>query len=152
MALNGSAENRWPEYMATVRDSGYRSILAVPLELKGLAVAALNIYSDQPETLQTKWDEALRSAALISKVMVVGLRIATYADHLQDRRMAMESRTVIDLAVGIVMGQHRCTQAQAVERLKQVSSKRNIKLRTLSKQLVQSIGGSTIQTQFDSGR
>ena len=49
----------------------------------------------------------------------------------------MQHRTVIDLAVGIIMGQNRCgSQEEAVAILKTASNHRNMKLRDLAAELV----------------
>src|SRR5699024_12657874 len=47
-------EERWPEYMNVVRDHGLRSVIAVPLELDGLAFAAMNFYTRRPEPLRSE--------------------------------------------------------------------------------------------------
>lgn len=66
------------------------------------------------------------------------------------RRTAMESRTGIDMAVGIIMAQNRCTPEQAIAMLKSASSDRNVKLRALAQDLVTSTGGTEPATAFDS--
>jgi hypothetical protein len=63
---------------------------------------------------------------------------------------AMNSaRTGIDLAAGIIMGQNRCTQEEAMAILVKASSSRNQKLRTLAEQLVSSMSVQGPVTHFD---
>jgi hypothetical protein len=50
------------------------------------------------------------------------------AERSADLMTAMNSRMVIDLAAGIIMGQNRCTQDQAISILKIASGARNMKL------------------------
>jgi hypothetical protein len=47
----------------------------------------------------------------------------------------MQSRTVINLAYGVIMAQNRCSQAEAMEILTKVSSHRNRKLRDVATEL-----------------
>lgn len=143
-------DKRWPEYMTIARDEGIRSIMAVPLELDGQATAAMNFYATVPTAFSD--DEmavAQRFADLVSKAMRVAVRIADHSEAAEDRRKAMESRTTIDVAVGIIMGQNRCSQDEAFEILTQVSSNRNIKLRKLAEDLIDSIGQDLPTTAFD---
>ncbi|MGO4435316.1 GAF domain-containing protein, partial [Paenarthrobacter sp. RAF9] len=42
-------DNTWPEYNKAITDHGVRAVLAVPFPLsEGVAMAGLNLYSDQP--------------------------------------------------------------------------------------------------------
>lgn len=143
-------ETRWPEYMTVVREQGLRSVLAVPLELDSTAKAAMNFYSTVTDAFNDREIElAQRFADLVSKAMRVALRIAKHSEAAEDRRKAMESRTAIDVAVGIIMAQNRCSQEEAFELLTRVSSNRNIKLRKLAEDLIASIGQDAPTTAFD---
>ena len=61
----------------------------------------------------------------------------------------MESRTDIDLAVGILMGRNRCSQEEAVQILKTASNHRNVKLRDLATDLVASVSSAPPTTSFE---
>jgi AmiR/NasT family two-component response regulator len=61
----------------------------------------------------------------------------------------MESRTAIDLAAGIIMGQNRCSQEEAMAILVKASSGRNQKLRTVAENLVASLTSQDAFTHFD---
>lgn len=61
----------------------------------------------------------------------------------------MESRTDIDVAVGIVMAQNRCSQAEAFEILQRASSTRNVKLRVIASEIVQRVSGAAGATHFE---
>ena len=56
---------------------------------------------------------------------------------------AMESRAVIDMAVGVVMAQNRCTPEEAFAFLRSASNSRNTKLREVAASVVASIAGRT---------
>lgn len=143
-------EKRWPRYMAAVCDSGLRSVLALPLKTDDSALVAINFYtaeidafSDQEVTLAQSYAE------LAAKAITLALRIIAHAEIAEDRRAAMESRASIDTAIGIIMAQNRCSQHEAFEILKQTSSNRNIKLRSVAEQLLASIGQGPATTPFD---
>lgn len=143
-------EKRWPDYMEAVRDTSVRSILSMPLTVHGSARGAMNFYSQHVAAFDDD-DIALakRYAAQASKVIRIALRIAAQSELAEDRAAAMESRTAIDLAIGIIMGQNRCSQQEAFEILQRASNQRNIKLSVLSQELVTSVGKSAPTTSFE---
>ena len=59
------------------------------------------------------------------------------------------TRTGIDVAVGIIMAQNRCSQSEAFELLKAASSARNIKLHAVAAGVVESLGKGPARTHFD---
>ncbi|WP_253905045.1 ANTAR domain-containing protein [Arthrobacter sp. H14] len=61
----------------------------------------------------------------------------------------MKTRTTIDLAVGIIMGQSRCSQDEAFALLRSASSTRNIKLREVAAGIVASTGSPPASTHFN---
>lgn len=143
-------ENRWPKYMLEVRDHGLRSILAVPLKIGTTATAAMNFYArDTGSFDETDIAIAQRYTEVASQMVAIALRIAQHAEDAEDRRRAMESRTAINLAVGIIMGQNRCSQEQAVGILKAASNHRNVKLRELAEQITNKVGQATPSTSFE---
>ncbi|MDS2174004.1 GAF and ANTAR domain-containing protein [Nesterenkonia sp. CL21] len=143
-------ETRWPAYMEAVRQTGLRSILAVPLTLQGAGAAAMNFYTPEPSGFGDADVERARDhAALASRALSVAVRIAREAEEAADRRRAMESRTVIDVAVGVIMAQNRCSQGEAFTILQRASNNRNVKLRNLATELVASVGQSEPRTAFD---
>ncbi|EXF23908.1 response regulator receiver protein [Nesterenkonia sp. AN1] len=134
-------ENRWPEYMAEVRDRGLRSIVAVPVVMEGSSTAAMNFYTHEVGAFtEEEIRAARRFTEAVSTVVAIAVRIAAYAEDVEDRRRAMKTRSTIDTAVGIIMAQNRCSQDDAVTVLKAASNHRNIKLRALAEELVASVG------------
>ena len=143
-------ETRWPDYILTLRASDIRSVLAVPLSLGDTASAAMNFYAHEPNSFREEdIDHALDFASLTSLAVTVALRIAAAAEAAKDRQQAMESRTAIDVAVGIIMAQQQCSQQEAFDMLAEVSNLRNVKVRDLARELVESIGKTPQKTTFD---
>ncbi|WP_258062584.1 GAF and ANTAR domain-containing protein [Arthrobacter sp. B0490] len=143
-------ESRFGEYTAAIVDHGIRSALGLPIPLDGLAAAGLNFYSPQPGAFD---DAAIAAAGDIareaSKSLRMAVRIAQAVDTSKHLRAALDSRTTIDVAAGIVMGQNRCSHATAMTILKAASSGRNIKLADIAAAVITSIGQQTPETHFD---
>ncbi|MEX5260195.1 ANTAR domain-containing protein [Kocuria sp. CPCC 205263] len=114
------------------------------------ASAGLNVYADVPDAFDQAVRQVVeRQVAEASTVLRLAVRLARHRDAEADLRSAMESRTTIDLAVGILMAQNRCSQEKAFEILRAASSNRNVKLRDLAAELVGTVGKSPATTHFE---
>ncbi len=143
-------DQRWPQWAARVREQGVRSILAVPFQLDGDTRAALNVYSHRPH----RFDEHARELASIfvsqtSMALGLAVRFAHFSETADDLKATLETRTAIDVAVGIIMAQNRCSQAEAFELLRAASSARNVKLHTVAAAIVDGLGQGPARTHFE---
>ncbi len=122
-----------------------------PLLVEGDTRAALNLYSEQPDAFSN--DDIERAevfASHASKSLRLALKIAQLSDARNDLAAAMQSRTVIDLAVGgAIMAQNHCSQDEAFTILRTASSNRNIKLRHLAKSIISAVSSGKITTHFE---
>lgn len=143
-------EDRWgPDYANAVASHGLRSVLSLPFNLQGEAKAALNLYSDVPHKFDGHAAARARDFTReISQALRLAVRFSLHADSASNLRATLESRTIIDIAIGIVMAQNRCSQAAAVEILTEASSNSNTKLRDIAKSLVDSVGGAGAHTHY----
>jgi hypothetical protein len=144
-------DRRWPEYLAVCTEHGVGSILAVPFTLEGEVGAALNLYARTSNAFSgdavNRIEEYVRRA---SKALNLAVRMAHLSEARDNLKAAMESRTMIDLAVGVVMGQNRCSQDAAFKILKNASSARNIKLREVAVAIIATLNqGEKVETPFD---
>lgn len=143
-------DGRWPEYAAAVARHGLRSVLSVPFTVGPEAQAAMNLYSYRPGSFSDEGVTFAESyARQASKGLQLALRMAHYSEEADNRSRAMESRTDIDVAVGIVMAQNRCSQAEAFRILQRASSTRNVKLRAIASEIVQRVPGTSPVTHFE---
>jgi GAF domain-containing protein len=145
------AESRWTDYMAAVGRYGVGSILAVPLELEGETRGALNLFSPQPHGFSgPEIDDAEDFARQASKALKLAIRIAHLTEARNDLTAAMQSRTAIDIATGVIMAQNRCSQEVALKVLKTASSLRNIKLRDVAASVAAAVSGdAAVATHFE---
>ncbi|MBG6185375.1 GAF domain-containing protein [Arthrobacter sp. CAN_A214] len=143
-------ESRFPQYREAIAGHGIRSALGIPIRLEAGASAGLDFYSTEPNAFtDTSIAVAEGIARDASKSLRLAVRIATLDDASEQLRAAMESRTAIDLAVGAIMGQNRCSQDEAVAILRTASNGRNIKLRDLADNLLASLGQTgPVRTHF----
>lgn len=141
---------RWADYHSAAAAQGVRSVLGVPFELQGEARAGLNVYSATPHDFSPDMVEWIHHEVhLASSALRLAARLARHRDAEQDLQAAMASRTVIDLAAGIIMGQNRCSQDEAVAILKAASNHRNQKVRDVAAELVASLNLDSPSTHFE---
>jgi hypothetical protein len=122
----------------------------VPLELGEDAAAALNFFAFEsgvftPAVIQ----EAADFADIAGGAVRLAVRLGSAQSLADDLAAALESRTSIDLACGVIMGQNRCSQAEAMAILTKVSSHRNQKLRVVADEMLTNLTGGDVKTHFD---
>lgn len=114
------------------------------------AKCALNFYATTPNAFT---EEDRSAAEAFAREASASLRLAVHIAHLADTsenlKSALSSRTTIDLAAGIIMGQNRCSHDAAMTILKAASSGRNLKLREVAAQVLTSLGQQAPTTHFD---
>ncbi|MFM9274413.1 GAF and ANTAR domain-containing protein [Pseudarthrobacter sp. NKDBFgelt] len=146
-----SADSRWPTYRKALAAAGCGSCLGVPLDPGENAAAALNFFASPAGPITEQMvPRATAFAESAGHAMALAVRMAAKDELTNDLRAAMEKRTVIDLAAGIIMGQNRCTQDEAMKILMAVSSNRNQKLAAVAEEVVAGVSGSrNVRTHFD---
>ena len=141
---------RWPVYQERLIDEGILSMLGVPLELGENAAAALNFFAPATGVFtEDTINEAASFADVAGRAVRLAVRVGTAEGAADDLSAAMVSRTAINLACGIVMGQNRCSQKEAMAILTKVSSHRNQKLRVVAEEIVMKVSGEEPTTYFD---
>ncbi|WP_461163199.1 GAF and ANTAR domain-containing protein [Arthrobacter sp. R4-81] len=145
-----SSDPRWSQFAQELADKDFRSALGVPLDLGGNASALLNFFAvDTGIFNEDIVAEAQRFADVAGRALRLGVRIAAAELKAQDLSAALDSRTVIDLARGVIMAQNRCTADEAFEILRRVSSNRNEKLHDVAGGVISGITGTTGKTHFE---
>jgi GAF domain-containing protein len=136
------AERRWGEYPAYAAACGIRSSLSLPIAPHTHTAGALNLYAGPPDAFAHADLGALRSLAdQATGGIALAQRISDAQEFAGQLQLAMQSRSVIDQALGIIMSRRRCTAQEAFTTLRTASQHRNIKLRDLCTQMITSLTG-----------
>ena len=141
-----AGREQWPWFEAAAQARGIRSCLALPLVADGKPVGALNLYARGAAAFgpaQIRHAENLAENA--SGALSLMLRLASYSELTDQLRSSLTSRAVIYQALGVIMAQERCTQAEAFEILRTASQHSNIKLRDVATAIVTSVSGEPPQ-------
>jgi GAF domain-containing protein len=134
-------EQRWPHYVAhLLQATPVLSSLSIPLPYQGSSIGALNNYSTKPGAFASV--ESLRAASDIAAVVAVAVANADahaqMFDEARNMRIAMESRSTIEQAKGVLMAQRHVDADQAFEILREASQRYNRKLRDIAFGIVES--------------
>jgi putative methionine-R-sulfoxide reductase with GAF domain len=133
-----AAETRWNGFPAAAMAGGARGVYAHPLTIGGTMPGALNLYAHEPglfpPPVQRIAAQFAEPAALLLDGVIHRLSQGEVIAQLHD---AIESRTIIGQATGIIMAQRRCGPDKALNVLIKISNDRNIKLREVARMLVE---------------
>jgi len=129
-------DERWLDWGVRVHDElGVRSVLSQRLRLGSDAgvIAGLNIYSDVTEA----FDERARATGLVLAThggLLLNTMLAN--DRVRNLQRALASNRQIGVAIGVLMHEHRLTQAQAFDVLRAASQDSNRKLADIAIEVV----------------
>ena len=131
-------EQRWPGFIAFAAEAGLRCSLSLPLTVGVDTFGVLNVYGfDVPNLFGPPERRQLeRFAAQAAGTLRVATRQVKDATLLAQMEESLQSRTVIDQALGIIMGQRRCTASVAFELLRRESQNTRRRLRDVAADLV----------------
>jgi GAF domain-containing protein len=135
-------DDEWGDYRIPALEQGVRSSLSLPLRAQDTVIGALNIYASAPRAFGPAEQVAARGFAdEASRSLELAVRMAERSEMSVHLQAALATRAVIDQALGIIMGQNRCTADEAFELLRGISQNRNVKLRAVASEIVTSVSG-----------
>lgn len=127
----------WPDFSAVAQEASIRAVWSLPLAVQGRVSGALNFYS----LAQSPWDSAsARPARLLARqaaaVLDNGMTLAQSQHVNVTLRRALETRTVIGQAQGVLMARQNIGPDEAFDILRRASQRTNRKLRDVSAEIV----------------
>ena len=146
-----TGDERWPRLARSATERGIRSCLSIPLDVEGPSRAVISLTAVTSDAFSP--NDVYAAEAFVeqaSKMLRSALRITELTESVQDLYAALEHRTVIDTALGVVMGQNQCDHDTAFNILRRAASSRNVTLRDLAASVVGSVSGDAdIVVHFD---
>ncbi|MCW2812253.1 MAG: hypothetical protein JWP61_2711 [Friedmanniella sp.] len=134
-SLGGDA--RWPRFGARVARLGVHSALSLPLLTPSGVVGAINVYAHAKHVFD---DNAARLGELFAvpaAIAVENAQVLANARRLAiSLQRALETRAIVDRAVGIVMSRSGASADEALSRLRTLSQHEHHKLVDVAQTLV----------------
>jgi hypothetical protein len=128
-------ESRWPEFTAAALRMGIRN--CVVLTYRGRALVTLSLYGLRPRSIDPY---QIQLAELL--VAYAGALVGAVADYDDSRRLADQlrdassSRAIVDQAKGILMHALGCSADEALERMRQVSQRTNLRATEVAQRII----------------
>jgi GAF domain-containing protein len=130
-------DTRWPGYAGEALRRGVRSSLALRHEFPPMTVV-LMVCSVRPNAIDSQQVPLAATLAAFGGAVIANA--SAYGDAQREAiqlRNAVESRSVVDQAKGILMHAYGCSAAEALERMRRVSQTRHVKVTDVAKQVVE---------------
>ncbi|MFA9446072.1 GAF and ANTAR domain-containing protein [Egicoccus sp. AB-alg6-2] len=134
VAADLGSDPRWPAFGPDAAERGIRSALSFPLFLHRTdddRFGVLNLYSRETDAFDA---QAVERGEVFAAQCAAALAAAIAREGLQS---ALESRDVIGQAKGILMQRHRWSALEALDRIREVSQRDNVKLRDVARHVAE---------------
>ena len=132
------SDSRWPHFGGRVARMGVHSALSLPLVVGDEVIGAINSYANSRDAFG---EHAVRLGSQFAGPAAVSVYNAQLLASAQERtralQRALDSRAVIDQAIGIIRSRSGLSAAEAFERLIQMSQSENVKLYAVAERLVE---------------
>lgn len=130
-------EKMWPRFGPRVSRLGVHSALSLPLLLSDQVVGAINVYARDKDVFDDHAAELGELFAAPAAVAVHNARVLSQARELTDQlQRALVTRPVIDQAIGLIRGRSGVTSDEAMDRLRTISQRENVKLVEVAQRIV----------------
>lgn len=130
MSNDVQTDARWPRWGPRTAELGLLSVLSSEIHAGGRRVGALNIYGDAVRDFTR---EDLETAQLLASHAGVALHVA---EKLEGLTIALDSRTLIGQAQGVLMNRYQIDGNRAFSILKRLSQDENIRLVLVAQRII----------------
>lgn len=131
-----SPGGRWPRFREFASAQGLRSVHAVPLRLRESTIGALNLFREEPGTLNPEDAAAAQALADVATIGILHERAIrdqeVVAAQLQH---ALESRVLIEQAKGVISQARNVPAEEAFQWLRDYARNHNVRLRELAERI-----------------
>jgi GAF domain-containing protein len=137
--LSGSlgGDQRWPRFGGAVARLGVHSVVSLPLITADAVVGAMNVYAYGKHAFDDRAAELGEIYAAPAAVAVQNAQVLAQTQRLAARlEKALETRAVIERAVGIILSRSGGTEAEALNRLRSLSQREHDKLSVIAQRIV----------------
>jgi GAF domain-containing protein len=126
-------DSRFTRFAPGALDRGLNSVLSTPLLANGQSVGALNMYSTKTNAFDSRTEEAVRPMAEYAGEAIGTSPLYAYSLDMVDGLVEdLESRALIDQAIGVLMATEEHTSENALGRLRELAMHSGESMRTVA--------------------
>lgn len=120
--LLADADARWPRFAFRARETGFATVLALPMRLRESTIGAINLFTSHPRGLTPEDIDAARAMANMATIGILTHRVTRRREILAEQlQTALNSRVVIEQAKGIIAEREGVEMADAFEMLRSIA-------------------------------
>jgi GAF domain-containing protein len=137
--ISGSlgGDPRWPRFGGQVARRGVHSVVSLPLLTPDGVVGAMNVYAHAKEAFDDRAAELGEIFAAPAAIAVQNAQVLAHTRRLANQlQSALETRGVIDRAVGILMSRTGSTEQEALDRLRSLSQQEHHRLAVVAGRII----------------
>lgn len=129
---------RWPALAGAAEAAGVRSVHAYPLRWRGRVLGGLNLFFPADRALSDDEEVAAQAFADVATIAIVHARAEPRVEVIaREVQEALDGRTVVEQAKGVLAVQESCEPAEAFHRLLARSDALGVPLAVLAAQVVE---------------
>lgn len=124
-----TAVARWPQFAPEAISTGFHSVHALPMHLRGNVIGALNLFQSDLEGIDDEGVQAAQALADIATIAILQYRATLQAHELVDQlNTALNTRIVIEQAKGVVAEREKLDMEHAFAVLRGHARNHNLRL------------------------
>ena len=121
-----SGQDRWPRFAPFALQTGYRSVLALPLRLRQVTIGALNLFNESVITITDADLVVARAFADLAAISIIQHRVLSESQLLNEQLVhALRSRITIEQAKGVISERAGVSLEEAFGRLRRYARNHN---------------------------
>lgn len=142
-----AADGRWPQFAPEALASGFHSVHALPMRLRGAVVGALNLFHVEPGQMRQADVDAAQALADVATIAILQHRAVLEAQVVNEQlHHALNSRVMIEQAKGMVAERDGSSMEEAFAKLRSHARNNNLRLVDVAQQV---IGGTLAPSALD---
>jgi transcriptional regulator with GAF, ATPase, and Fis domain len=110
-------KDRWPDVGLAIADAGYDAVHAYPLQWHGHTLGAMNVFHAKPSAAPPEQEQLGQAFADIATIVIVQSTDLTLPQVTDRVQQALQARTLIEQAKGVLAYQHNLDMATAYDLL-----------------------------------
>ena len=133
----GQEEARWPRFVPTAVEAGFRSVHALPMHLRGVRLGTLGLFGTSPGALSVADLELGQALADVASVALVANQAALDHVKLTDQlQTALNSRVLVEQAKGQLAQLGTVSMERAFDALRRYARDHNERLSEVARKVV----------------
>ena len=127
------SKDKYYKYKEIARREGLRSVLCVPLAVKGRIIGALDVYTSRPHRFTRKEEKILSSVASQAAIVIENTELLVKTKVIAEE---LETRKLVERAKGILMDKDGIKESDAYRKIQKLSMDKRKTLKEIAEAII----------------